>query len=85
MTDSRSMTPSPFSSLKGRAFTAEEKRDVMEAILAAWIESRHLRLGQLLVCAIGTDNDPFFVEDSALVDACVEFAAELGGRRIKLR
>ncbi len=52
MTDSRSLTPSPIPSLKGRAFTDSEKRDAIEAILAAWVQSKHLRLGQLIVCAL---------------------------------
>lgn len=79
MTDSRSMTPSPLPSLKGRCFTAEEKRDAMEAILEAWCKTVDVRLGQFIVCAVWP-TDPFFVEDSALVDACAEFAAKVSGR-----
>ena len=79
MTDSRSLTPSPIPSLKGRAFTDSEKRDAIEAILAAWVKTTDLRLGQLIVCALGL-ADPFFVEDAALVDACSEFSAKVSGR-----
>lgn len=78
MTNDRSMTPSPIPSLKGRAFTDDEKKDAVEALLAAWLKTPHLRLGQLLVCA--TDNDLFYVEDSTLVDVAAEFADKISGR-----
>lgn len=75
----RSMTPSPIPSLKGRAFTDDEKKDAVQALLAAWLKTPHLRLGQLLVCAT-TNSDLFYVEDSTLVDVASDFADKISGR-----
>lgn len=59
----------------GRAVTDEQKRAVMERLLAAWIMVPHMRLGQF-VCAFAAraNADPFYIEDDALVAQAVEFS-----------
>lgn len=54
--------------IPGRAHTDEEKREVVERLLAAWKtpKGRHLRLGQLIANA-GV-REPFYVEDAELAD-----------------
>lgn len=53
----------------GRAHTETEKREVLDRIFAAWTSpgGEHLRLGQLIVNAVGAE--PFFTEDQQLVEA----------------
>ena len=53
----------------GRAATPEQKRAVIERLYAAWLATQHLRLGQMIACAV-RGGDPFYVEDEALADAC---------------
>ncbi len=50
-----------------RAKTPEEKRAVIERVLAVWLQHPALRLGQLLenVCQ---DDGLFYVEDSELAE-----------------
>ena len=75
------MTPcTPFNALDARAFTPEAKRQVIEKLLASWLQHQHLRLGQLIVCAISPKETPFYIEDTALVDACASFSAKVSGR-----
>lgn len=58
----------------GRAVTDEQKRVVMERLLAAWMKMPELRLGQLLVAGV-TGRDVFYVEDETLV-RCAERLVE---------
>jgi hypothetical protein len=59
----------------GRAVTDEQKRAVVERLLAAWMRMPHLRLGQFVcACSARTNADPFFIEDETLVTQAVEFA-----------
>lgn len=59
----------------GRAVTDEQKRAVMERLLAAWMRMPMLRLGQLLEAATDQEETAvFFVEDDALA-RCVEIMA----------
>ena len=59
--------------MNGRAETPEQKRAVVERILAAWEKSPTLRLGQLIENARyrvpGPKPDLFNIEDEALVIA----------------
>lgn len=50
----------------GRALTDEQKRAVMERLLAAWQKRPALRLGQMLEAANGIGN-LFYREDEDLV------------------
>jgi hypothetical protein len=54
--------------IPGRAHSDEEKRALVERLLAAWKspKGRHLRLGQLIVNA--GIVEPFYVEDAELAD-----------------
>jgi hypothetical protein len=57
----------------GRAITDEQKRAVVERLLAAWQRRPELRLGQLLVA--GTPGyDVFYVEDADLVRSAERLA-----------
>ena len=67
----------------GRAYTNEEKEAVCAAILAAWKDAPHQRLGQLIDNALQYANtDPrcsytiFYVEDDKLVEQVAEFVAD---------
>lgn len=61
----------------GRALTSEQKRDVVERILAAWEKAPALRLGQLLMHAARME-DPLMpliaAEDEWLANAVTLFA-----------
>jgi hypothetical protein len=61
--------------IPGRAQTDDEKREVVEKLLAAWQSERgkHLRLGQLI--ANSGIHDVFTVEDSELADLVTTFVA----------
>lgn len=62
-------------SLPKRALEEWQKRDVMEKILAFWLENPQLRLGQLISNAMKKDDpDPFYVEDYDLVDKIAAFS-----------
>lgn len=52
---------------KGRAFTPEEKKQILNRILAVWVSVPDMRLGQLIVCSQYT-VDTFYVEDQKLVE-----------------
>jgi hypothetical protein len=57
--------------MKGRAKTYEEKRAIVERILAIWSSKPELRLGQLLVGAyqqVTCRTDIFYVEDERLAE-----------------
>lgn len=51
--------------MKGRAKTPEQKREIMERILAVWMTVPDLRLGQLVN---GTTRDAFYIEDYELAE-----------------
>lgn len=74
-----SLTPSPFPMPKGRAYTPDEKRDVIEAVLAAWISCKDMRLGQLLCNVMPAEKDLFYAEDAYLVDLVDEYKNKLVG------
>ncbi len=65
--------------LKGRASTEEDKRRVLNMILAAWLKAPDLRLGQLLA----NWNEPNHydwirhVEDFELADGLLAYTASL--------
>lgn len=72
---------------KGRATTREEKRAVVEELYAAWCAVPALRLGQLVVNALGKDapereliGNIFYCEDTKLAEKLKEFALEHEGR-----
>lgn len=56
---------------KGRAVTYEEKRVVMEKILALWARMPFLRLMQLIESACS--GDKFYLEDQELVKKIESF------------
>lgn len=61
--------------MKGRTKTYEEKRMLMERILAIWASSKcsSLRLGQLLDNAHPTGGALFYIEDRDLAEAVEAF------------
>ena len=54
-----------------------EKQAVIERILAAWVKVPALRLGQFIEggAASAGLTDAFYIEDTALAEACERFAA----------
>ena len=65
----------------GRALSDGEKQAVVERILAAWVKVPALRLGQFIdnaVMSAGKNGGVFYVEDTALAEACERFAAKGG-------
>lgn len=55
--------------MKGRAVTPEQKREVIERILEAWIRLHpHERLGQMLHNACSSDGDFFYIEDDRIAE-----------------
>ena len=60
--------------MKNRATEEWQKRDVMEKILAVWIENPSLRLSQLLINSIDVDTNLYVVEDYDLVDKVFTFS-----------
>ena len=64
--------------IKGRAETYEQKRAVMEKILAAWTAVPHLRLGQLLENSVNSMHSTFYVEDEVLAEKVEEFVNSHG-------
>lgn len=55
--------------MKGRAKTYEEKRAIMERILAIWASKPELRLGQLLDSSIlERPAGLFYIEDERLAE-----------------
>ena len=65
--------------MTGRAITPEQKRAIIERILAAWEKKPALRLGQLLMHAVRAE-DPLMpliaAEDEWLADAVEKFAED---------
>lgn len=61
--------------IEGRAYTEGEKRAVIERVFAAWIQTPHLRLGQLIGNAVG---DPYYTEDDELARRLETFAERHG-------
>mgnify|MGYP006319314983 CR=1 FL=1 len=56
--------------MSGRAETPEQKRAVIERILAAWLRMPDLRFGQLVSAAADrAEHDAFFIRDEALCEA----------------
>ena len=65
--------------MTGRAETPEQKRAVIERILAAWERAPEIRFGQLLVNANNASTSAsavalFYAEDEALAEAVERFA-----------
>jgi hypothetical protein len=65
-----------------RALTADQKRAVLERLLAAWLRAPELRLGQLIDNAVraktGCLPDLFDVEDEQLAELVEAFVAGAG-------
>jgi len=62
------------SPIKNRAEEEWQKRDVMEKLLAIWIQHPKLRLGQLIGNSLPINNiDVYFVEDYSLVEMVYKF------------
>lgn len=69
--------------MKGRAETSEEKRVVIERLLAAWLKQPAQRLGQLIENATGAAADRkvvdlFYIEDQSLVECVEKYLEEAG-------
>jgi len=64
--------PIPIIKLPRRAQTPEQKKEVLDRLLQAWLQYPELRLGQLVDNAmyINRDNKPnlFNIEDMALIE-----------------
>jgi hypothetical protein len=56
--------------MRGRAETPEDKREIIERILAVWLSKPQQRLGQLIENARGWNPqvDLFMIEDQDLAD-----------------
>ena len=56
--------------MTGRAITPEQKRAIVERLLAAWLRAPELRFGQMLTAAADrAERDTFYIEDEALCEA----------------
>lgn len=55
-----------------RAIQPEQKQEVIQALLDAWLKFPYLRLGQL-VCLTSDSSSPFYVEDGILKEALIAF------------
>lgn len=62
--------------IPGRAETIAQKACVISELLDPWYAMPQLRLGQLIMCAIGDERDLFNMEDDELVRLVTEFAKE---------
>jgi len=62
--------------MKGRALTDQQKRAVVERLLAAWRVVPKLRLGQLLINSEGLGRDLFYIEDETLAELVEAFVEE---------
>ena len=62
--------------MKGRAITPEQKREIVDRVLAAWLKTQHQRLGQFLHNAIHGQGDIFYVEDERLAELCEKLVKE---------
>ena len=67
---------------EGRAITPEQKRRIVEQILAVWTKPpmNHLRLGQLIVAATRADSTQriFSIEDEALLQSVEDLGKDHG-------
>ena len=71
------LTPAPFPSVHPpKALTIQDKRDIVEALFKAWVDAEQLRLGQLIVCAMGTQN-LFHISNEDLAVEVARFAAQV--------
>ena len=62
--------------MSGRAETPEQKRAVIERILAAWLRMPDLRFGQLVSAAADrAEHDAFYIRDEALCEAVEALAS----------
>lgn len=66
----------------GRAQTPEQKREVVERLLASWLAIPELRLGQLIVNAMQAaapfyGADLFYVEDRKLLAQVVDYETRI--------
>lgn len=53
--------------LSDRALTPEQKKEITDRLLAAWLRTPELRLGQLIFVVTG-GRDIFFDEDFSLLE-----------------
>lgn len=60
--------------MTARAITADQKRAIVEQLLAAWEKRPGLRLGQLLMNAASGVAPVYYIEDDALAEAVEAFA-----------
>lgn len=69
--------------MNGRAITPEQKRAVVERLLAAWLVVPEQRLGQLICNGQSASHvvDVFYVEDEQLIRACEQHAAAVVAAR----
>ena len=58
--------------LAGRASTPEQKREITDRLLAAWLKVPELRLGQLIYCACPSER-LFNLEDYPLIERIEEW------------
>lgn len=65
--------------IKGRANTPEEKKQVIDRLYYAWLSVPDLRLGQFLECAKPKNlDDLFYIEDNDLANHIEKFVEENG-------
>jgi hypothetical protein len=60
--------------IRGRALTDEQKREVLDRILAAWRVTPDLRLGQLICNSTAVDLTLYQLEDDDLAAKVEDFA-----------
>jgi hypothetical protein len=73
--DSRSMTPSPFPASVPSDISY--KRELIEALMSAWLLAPSLRFGQLLVSATDKLGDMYYIPDGDVAAAAAVFAAKV--------
>jgi len=53
--------------MKGRARSVQEKKEIIQRLLSAWVSLPDLRLGQLIDISEPADKDLFYIEDDELI------------------
>ncbi len=58
-------------SIPTRAYTPEQKKQILQRLYSVWLSYPHMRLGQLIHNAVdGSGQALFYIEDEPLIKAC---------------
>jgi hypothetical protein len=58
-------------SIPTRAYTPEQKKQILQRLYSVWLSYPHMRLGQLIHNAVDSSGQAlFYIEDQPLIKAC---------------